>query len=56
MVSENLYELDLLEQEESAQEKTNKGRGRQRKWREIENIKEQRRFRRELAEYEYIYH
>jgi len=56
MASENWHELDLLEQEELSQEKPSKGKGRKRKWREIENIKEQRRFRRELAEYECSYH
>ncbi|MBU2894475.1 DUF3545 family protein [Colwellia sp. D2M02] len=46
MYSENLDEL-------SAHDRKSKGKAvRKRKWREIENIKEQRRSRREMEEYE----
>lgn len=56
MTNKHWHEQDFQDEEELAQEKISKNKGRKRKWREIENIKEQRRLRRDLAEYEYSYH
>jgi hypothetical protein len=55
MTNENWDELDFLDEEELTQEKKSKGKIRKSKWREIEHIKEQRRLRRDLSEYEYEY-
>jgi len=56
MDNESCYEADLFDEENLTQERKTKGKTRQRKWREIENIKEQRRLRRDLAEYEYAHY
>jgi hypothetical protein len=49
-------EIDFLDESEEQQifEKStkNKGKSRKRKWREIEQIKEQRRLKRDLADFE----
>jgi len=53
MNSSNFSDFELIENELFEQQ-TNKTKNkvRKRKWREIESIKEQRRLKRELAEYE----
>jgi hypothetical protein len=56
MDNENWNEFDALEVQELAQERKAKIITRKRKWREIESIKEQRRLRRELSEYEYAHY
>ncbi len=42
---------DFLEEDVLMQANKSKGSSRKRKWREIETIKEQRRLKREIAEY-----
>ena len=56
MDNENWNEFDILEEQELIQEKKNKIKVRKRKWREIENIKEQRRLSKELSEYEHSHY
>lgn len=56
MDSEDWNEFDVLEEQELAQEKKAKIKARKRKWREIEEIKEQRRLSRELSEYEFAHY
>jgi len=53
MTNENWDELEFLDDDELTQDRKSKGKTRKSKWREIENIKEQRRLRRDLAEYEH---
>lgn len=55
MENESWNDVDYIDEEVLVQNKKSKDRGRKRKWREIENIKEQRRLRRDLQEYEYSY-
>jgi hypothetical protein len=49
-------EIDFLDESEEQQvferSNKNKGKNRKRKWREIEEIKEQRRLKRDLADFE----
>jgi len=55
MNSSECAEFDFLDSElfdDREQEQQIKAKSRKRKWREIENIKEQRRFKKELAEYD----
>jgi len=44
---------DIEEVNDRGQKRAGKGNERKRKWREIENIKEQRRLRRDMAYYEH---
>ena len=55
MANDNWLDLDFIDEEEFSEEKKTKVKTRKRKWREIENIKEQRRLRRDLAQYEHAY-
>ena len=53
MSSNELFEDDFYDDAEYVDKKSvNKHKTRKRKWREIESIKEQRRLRRELAQYD----
>ena len=47
----NWYEFAELEQEFTEQPRSKRQRTKQRKWREIEEIKERQRMRRELVDY-----
>jgi hypothetical protein len=52
MDNKDWEDIMCFEDDINAQDKRLKGKVRKRKWREIEDIKEQRRLRRDIASYE----